>query len=90
MGALEILIVVCGVVVVVVIFVFRRWFKALVWREASDQAREVFPVWAAQGPFEDGSESAVAIRYAWLAVFGDRDKVDNMTQNFSRHASRPR
>lgn len=86
MGALEIFIVVCGLVVVV-IFVFRRWFKTLVWREASDQAREMFPVWAAQGPFATGSESALAMRYAWLAVLGDHDKVDNMTENFSRHAS---
>ena len=42
-------------------------------------------MWAAQGPFRDGSESALAMRYAWLAVFGDFKKVATMTDMFRKH-----
>jgi hypothetical protein len=39
-------------------------------RVASNAAKQVFPVWALQGPFASGADSAAAMRGAWLAVFG--------------------
>ncbi len=56
-------------------------------RRASIVARRVFPVWAAQGPFATGLESATAMRYAWQAVSGGRQKVDRMAKQFSKHAA---
>ena len=85
MSALEILLIAVGVVVVAVI-AFCSWVRSSAWHQASDTAREIFPVWAAQGPFGNGTQSAIAMRYAWLAVSGDREKVDGMTEQFSQHA----
>ena len=39
-----------------------------------------------RGPFENGEESARAMRCAWLAVTCDSEKVANMTGTFLEHA----
>jgi hypothetical protein len=36
-------------------------------------AEQIFPVWAAQGPFESGQQSATAMRYAYMAVVGPEE-----------------
>lgn len=48
---------------------------------ASDAAKQVFPVWAIQGPFDSGTESAAAMRNAWLAVFGGRTSSKDVRCN---------
>jgi hypothetical protein len=44
--------------------------------QASKIAGEVYAVWAAQGPFENGESSAKAMRYANLVVRG-KDSLDD-------------
>ena len=84
MSSTAILILILAAAVIVVVTV-RIWFRNRVFDRAAQMAKEVFPVWAAQGPFRDGLESALAMRHAWLAVFGDFDKVATMTDTFRKH-----
>ena len=56
--------------VFVAAIVLRRWVHSRGWRLASDWAKETFPVWAALGPFKNGTESAIALGYAFLVVRG--------------------
>jgi hypothetical protein len=51
---------------------------------ASDAAKQVFPVWAIQGPFDSGTESAAAMRNAWLAVFG-AEQAAKMSAAIEQH-----
>ena len=53
-------------------------------KDASDLAKQVFPVWAAQGPFHSGAESAAAMRNAYLAVFGP-DQTKEMADAIEGH-----
>lgn len=48
-------------------------------------AQEIFPVWAAQGPFESGQQSAAAMRYAYLAVQGPEETAQ-MAEAIEKHA----
>jgi len=50
-----------------------RWYGSHTFKRASVLARKVFPVWAAQGPFHSGKESATAMRHAYLAVLGSEE-----------------
>lgn len=59
--------------------------RNLAQRMASDQAKQVLPVWAVQGPFSSGAESAAAMRMAWKAVFGE-DKAEKMEETIQQHA----
>lgn len=49
-------------------------------------AQQVFPVWAAQGPFESGEESAAAMRYAYSAVRGP-EEAERMAETIAKHAA---
>ncbi|MBT5150855.1 MAG: hypothetical protein HOM43_00590 [Flavobacteriales bacterium] len=66
---------------------FIRWRKEQSLNQAASSARKVFPVWAAQGPFLSGEESAAAMRYAYLAVYGPEEAEDNgMNEAITNHA----
>lgn len=73
-------------VVATATLLFWRRIRAHAHRQAAGMAREVFPVWAAQGPFESGAESAAAMRYAYMAVKGP-DEVERMAEAIDNHAS---
>ncbi len=65
-----------------------QWYRAHIFKRASGLARRVFPVWAAQGPFDSGEESAAAMRYAYLAVFGSEEaEKRGMVEAISKHAA---
>ena len=49
------------------------------------QIRKVFPLWAAQGPFQSGGASAAAMRNAIATVLPPRE-VDRMADGLLRHA----
>ena len=51
---------------------------------ASNAARQVFPVWAVQGPFASGTESAAAMGNAYLAVFG-AEQAAKMADSIEQH-----
>ena len=85
MSLTVILIIAVGVIVAATV-AFRSWVKSRAWHGASGIARKIFPVWAAQGPFETGAESARAMHYAWLAVSEDLKKVEGMAEDFSQHS----
>jgi len=74
-----------AVFVVAVIFVAtRRLLRSLTNNAIPDMARQVYPVWAAQGPFNSGTESADAMRRAWLALFGPY-QTEKMAGAISQH-----
>ena len=54
--------------------VFWWWRRKRVITKAAGMAKSVFPVWAALGPFDSGKNSAVAMRYAFLACGIDFDE----------------
>jgi len=65
-----------------------QWYRSHIFKRASGLARRVFPVWAAQGPFDSGEESAAAMRHAYLAVFGAEEaEKRGMVEAISKHAS---
>ena len=53
---------------------------------ARSMARQVFPVWAAQGPFASGAESAAAMRNAYLVVMGP-EQTEGMADAIAKHAT---
>ena len=62
------------------------WWRSRIFYSASDMAKQVFPVWAAQGPFDSGAESAAAMRNAYLAVLGT-DQTEEMADGIEGHAT---
>jgi hypothetical protein len=73
-------------VTVAVSILLRRWLRAQAFKQAGGVARQVFPVWAAQGPFESGAMSAAAMRHAYLAVMGP-DEAERMAEGIAKHAA---
>ena len=75
-------------VVAVLAALLWQWYRSHIFKRASGLARRVFPVWAAQGPFNSGEESASAMRHAYLAVFGaeEAEKM-GMAGAISKHAA---
>ena len=79
-------------VVVIAAVLLWLWFRSHTYKQAAKQAaslaREVFPVWAAQGPFQSGAESEAAMRYAFLAVMGpEKAERIGVAGTFANHAS---
>lgn len=62
-----------AIVVVGILIGFKFWVRSRATADASIVAREVFPVWAAQGPFDSGTSSATAMQYAYVAVRGPEE-----------------
>ena len=74
-----------AVLVVAVIFAATwRLLRMLIRTAVPDLESQVFPVWAAQGPFESGAESADAMRRAWLAISGP-DQTEKMADAIREH-----
>lgn len=74
-------------VLVVVAALLWHWYRSHILKRASGLAHRVFPVWAAQGPFGSGDESATAMRYAYLAVFGpEQAERMGMQEAIRKHA----
>lgn len=53
---------------------------------ARSMARQVFPVWAGQGPFASGAESAAAMRNAYMVVMGP-EQTEGMADAIAKHAA---
>jgi len=60
------------------------WFRSYTVKKVGKIVRQVYPVWAAQGPFESGEQSAAAMRYAFLAVRGP-EKMERMAETIAKH-----
>lgn len=75
-------------VVAIVAVLLWLWSRSRSTKQASELARQLFPAWAAQGPFYSGNESAAAMHYAYLAVFG-QDEAENMKTSgkLAQHAA---
>jgi len=74
-----------AVLVVAVIFAATwRLLRMLIRNAVPDLESQVFPVWAAQGPFESGAESADAMRRSWLAISGP-DQTEKMADAIRQH-----
>jgi hypothetical protein len=63
----------------------RKWKSNRADRLARGVANQVFPVWAAQGPFKSGAQSAAAMRNAYLAVLGPGE-AEAMAEAIAGHA----
>lgn len=71
----------------IIISLLFKWHKESVLKRASILASKVFPVWAEQGPFDSGEQSAAAMRYAFLASFGKEEAEKmGMMKTISSHA----
>lgn len=73
------------VVAAAAVFIW-RWYKSHIFKRASRLARQVFPVWAGQGPFDSGEESAAAMHHAYLAVMGP-EETERMAEAIAEHAA---
>jgi hypothetical protein len=69
-----------------VAIVFWLSFRSRASKRATIMARRVFPVWAAQGPFASGAESAEAMRNAYLVVMGP-EEAELMADAIAKHAT---
>lgn len=70
--------------VLIIGFVGYRAWQSNVFNTATEMAQEVFPVWAGQGPFENGTGSAIAMWAAWSVVFSP-DEAQQNTETFLQH-----
>lgn len=74
-----------GIAIIIgLLALFKYWISTRSLHVASDIAKKVFPVWAAQGPFDNGTQSAAAMRYAYLAVLGP-EETEKMTSAIEQH-----
>ena len=64
---------------------FRYWIRLHAKKQAADVTRDVYSIWAAQGPFDSGTKSAAAMRYAYLAVRGP-EEAERMSDSIAKHA----
>jgi hypothetical protein len=55
-------------------------------KRAISMARQVFPVWAGQGPFASGAESAAAMHNAYMVVMGP-EQAEGMADAIAKHAA---
>jgi hypothetical protein len=53
-------------------------------KKSADMSMSLFPVWAGQGPFKDGTESAHAMYGAWLVIFGN-EQTEEAKKVFDNH-----
>lgn len=62
------------------------WFlwRRHIFHQASKMVQKVFPVWAGQGPFESGTESARAMKAAYAAVMGP-EKAAEAKDSIEKH-----
>lgn len=72
-------------IIAVVALLLWLWFRSHTLKRASNIAQQVFPVWAAQGPFESGEQSAGAMRYAYMTVKGP-EETERMAEAIRKHA----
>jgi hypothetical protein len=75
-----------SVIIAAISVLLWRWSKSHALQRARGLARQVFPVWAAQGPFESGADSAAAMRYASIAVLGP-EQAEGMGDAIAKHAA---
>lgn len=68
----------------IIVFLGYRAWQSNAFNTASEMAQDVFPVWAGQGPFENGTDSAIAMWAAWSVVLGP-DKAQQDTEAFVQH-----
>ena len=66
-------------------FAFRYWIRSQAMKQAAEVTRDIYPVWAAQGPFGSGTQSAGAMRYAYLTVRGP-EEAERMADAIAKHA----
>jgi hypothetical protein len=76
-------IVVSGIVVVVLVFAGYLYLNKKTKSQADDVFIKINAVWAVQGPFKNGMESAQAMRYATKAVGGP----DSFYHEIDKHAA---
>lgn len=73
----------CGVVVVVLMFAGYQYRNKGTKSQADDVFVKINAVWAVQGPFKNGAESAQAMRYATKAAGGP----DSFYDETGKHAA---
>lgn len=77
----DIVIVISVIVACVAISGYWIIHKRIIMNQAAKIVSEVYAVWAAQGPFENGETSAQAMRYAYIVVRGMDSLDDEGTKN---------
>lgn len=70
--------------ILLIAFVFKQIRHKLISNSIENDIRAVYPYWAAQSPFKNGTESANAFKGAWFAVHG-ADALNNVQSIFEGH-----
>jgi len=65
-------------------FILWILWRQYIYRQVSKMAKKIFPVWAGQGPFENGTESARAMKAAYAAVLGP-EKAAEAQESINEH-----
>ena len=60
------------------------WWRKHIFNLAAQMSKNLFPVWAGQGPFENGAESAAAFKAAYTVVMG-KEETNNNADTFTKH-----
>jgi hypothetical protein len=80
-STLLILAVVLGAIIVLA---FKQFRTKIITQNVESDIKAVYPYWAAQSPFKNGTESANAFKGAWFAVHGS-DALKNVENIFQGH-----
>lgn len=82
-SAMKNIMIVLGAIAAGVILLWFLWRRYIV-HLASKTAQNIFPVWAGQGPFENGTESARAFKAAYTTVLGP-EKAAEFQEAIEKH-----
>jgi len=84
-------IMICGIVVIVLVVAGYHYWNKKTKNPAPDVFVKINAVWAVQGPFRNGAESARAMRYATKAAGGPDafyNAIDNHAAAYDAHPDR--
>jgi hypothetical protein len=72
------------IAIVVIALIGWLWWRKHIFNQAAQMSKTLFPVWAGQGPFENGAESAAAFKAAYTVVMG-KEEADKNKDTFLKH-----
>lgn len=77
-------IVIIFIAIAIVALIGWLWWRKHIFNLAAQMSKNLFPVWAGQGPFENGTESAAAFKAAYTVVMGQEETNKN-EETFLKH-----
>lgn len=72
------------VILVVIFFILRTLWRRNTHNQAASSVNEVFSIWSALGPFDNGESSAMAFKASYAAIHGP-ENANEFTEKFEEH-----